>query len=164
MSDPIITKDKAVYFTYSITTKDGKVMEQSDIPIGYVHGGRSDLIENLEAALDGKTVGDSVDVDLTPEESLWAYDEGLTFTDDIENVPEQFRYIGAQVEMQNEKGESKTFFVTNIENGRLTVDGNHPLAGKHITFHINVTTVRQATPEEIQKGRPEDDLPPGMLH
>jgi len=164
MSDSVISRDKAVHFIYSITDADGKVMEQSDIPIGYVHGGYSELIDKVEAALEGLKEEDMVDVPLSAQESLWAYDPSLTFTDDIENVPEQFRHIGAQVEMANEGGETKTFLVTEIKDGQLTVDGNHPLAGKAITFHVTVKTIRDATPEEIQKGRPDDDLPEGMLH
>ena len=165
MSDPVISKDKCVHFIYSITDSEGQVMEQPDIPIGYVHGGRSELIDKVEAALEGLKEDDAVDVPLTAEESLWAYDPLLTFTDDLENIPEQFRHIGAQVEMASEGGETKTFLVTEIKDGRLTVDGNHPLAGKAITFHVTVKTIRDATAEEIQKGRPDDnDLPEGMLH
>ena len=165
MSEQIISKGKAVHFTYSITTdSDGNVMEQSDIPIGYVHGGYSELIDKVEAALEGCSVGDSIDVPLSKDESLWAYDPTLTFTDAVDNVPEQFRHIGAQVEMANDGGETKTFIVTEIKDGKLTVDGNHPLAGKEITFHVTVKTIRDATAEEIRKGRPDDDLPSGMLH
>lgn len=164
MSDSVITKDKAVHFIYSITDAEGKVMEQSDLPIGYVHGGRSELIDKVEAALEGLKEGDRVDVPLSEQESLWAYDPSLTFTDDIENVPKQFHHIGAQVEMAGENGETRMFLVTEIKDGKLTVDGNHPLAGKLITFHVTVKTIRDATAEEIQKGRPEDDLPEGMLH
>lgn len=165
MSDQTIIKGKAVHFTYFITIDDDEsVVEQSDIPIGYVHGGYSELIDKVEAALEGCKEQDQVSVPLSKEESLWAYDPSLTFTDDIENVPEQFHQIGAQVEMANESGETKTFFVTEINDGKLTVDGNHPLAGKSITFHVTVKTIRDATAEEIKKGRPDDDLPEGMLH
>ena len=140
-------------------------MEQSDVPIGYIHGGYSELIDKVEAALEGCKVGDSVDVQLSEAESLWAYDPSLTFTDDVENVPEQFRHIGAQVQMANDAGETKTFFVTEIKDGKLTVDGNHPLAGKAITFHVEVKSIRDATPEEIKSGKPEDSAPAtGNLH
>ena len=165
MSDEVISNGKAVHFVYSITnTSDGNVMEQSDIPIGYVHGGYSELIDKVEAALEGCKVGDSIDVPLSGSESLWAYDPSLTFTDDLHNVPEQFRHIGAQVEMANDSGETKTFFVTEIKDGKLTVDGNHPLAGKEITFHVEVKSIRDATPQEIKNGRPQDDMPQGIVH
>lgn len=162
MSEDKVTEGKAVYFTYSITA-GGDVMEQSDIPVGYVHGGYSELINKVEAALEGCKAGDSLDVSLSESENLWTYDPSLTFTDDIENVPEEFRHIGAQVEMTNDNGDTKIFSVTEIENGKLTVDGNHPLAGKALTFHVTVRSIREATPEEVKKGRPEDSLQ-GISH
>ncbi len=151
-----IQYDKAVSFTYSIRDLEGNILEQSDLPIGYVHGGHSDLIVKLEQALEGKKVGDTVDVVLSPEEGFGPHDPNLTVTDDLANVPEQFRYVGAEVEMQNDKGEKRIFRVSKIEDGKLTVDNNHPFAGKTIVFHITVGEVRNATPEEIQSGRPAD--------
>lgn len=165
MSDEVISTGKAVHFVYSITnTADGDVLEQSDVPIGYVHGGYSELIDKVEAALEGCKVGDTADVPLSESESLWAYDPSLTFTDDLENVPEQFRQIGARVEMANESGDTKTFFVTEIKDGKLTVDGNHPLAGKAITFHVEIKSIRDASPQEIKSGKPDDSTPEGILH
>lgn len=165
MSNNVILKGKAVYFTYSITTDaDGSVVEQSDIPVGYVHGGYSNLVEKVEAALEGCKVGDAVEVPVSAAENFWEYDPDLTFTDDIGNVPEQFRRVGAQVEMVNDDGETKVFFVTEIKNGKLTVDGNHPLAGKAITFHVMVRSIRPATTEELQSGAPDDSWSEDVLH
>jgi len=56
--------------------------------------------------------------------------------------------LGAEVQMQNEMGEIKSFFVTKIEDGKLTVDGNHPLAGKELKVHIKILEVRDATRED----------------
>jgi FKBP-type peptidyl-prolyl cis-trans isomerase SlyD len=103
-----------------------------------------------------------VEVSLTPEEGFGAHDPELTYTDDIENVPEEFRRIGAQVEMMNDQGDSKTFVVTHIEDGKLTVDGNHPMAGKVITFRIKVTDIRDATADELQNG--VDAMQAPVLH
>ena len=64
-------------------------------------------------------------------------------------MPHEFRYVGAEVEFQNDKGESRMFRVSRIEDGKLTVDGNHPFAGKIITYNIKVAAVRNATPDEI---------------
>jgi len=151
-----IQHDKAVSFTYSIRDLEGNILEQSDLPIGYVHGGHSDLIVKLEQALEGKETGETVDVVLSPEEGFGPHDPNLTVTDDMANVPEQFRYVGAEVEMQNDKGETRIFRVSKIKDGKLTVDNNHPFAGKTIVFHITVGEVRNATPEEIRSGRPAD--------
>jgi FKBP-type peptidyl-prolyl cis-trans isomerase SlyD len=152
MADQFIEQNKVVSFVYTIVDTSGTLLEQSDIPISYIHGGKHDLFEKVEQALDGAVVSDTVEVTLTPEEGFGTHDPDLTYMDDIENVPDEFRRLGAEVEMMNDQGDSKKFTVTRIEDGKLTVDGNHPMAGKTIIFRINVTGIRDATPEELAKG------------
>ena len=152
MADQFVEQNKVVSFVYTIVDTSGTLLEQSDIPISYIHGGKHDLFEKVEQALDGAVVSDTVEVTLTPEEGFGTHDPDLTYMDDIENVPDQFRRLGAEVEMMNDQGDSKKFTVTRIEDGKLTVDGNHPMAGKTIIFRINVTGIRDATPEELAKG------------
>ena len=160
MSPPIVSKHKAIYITYSILDQSGQVVEQSDVPIGYVHGGDSGLFEQVEVALEGAKPGDKVEVFLTPEQGFGDHDPNLTFTDDIENVPPEYRHVGAEVEFQNEQSEGKMFRVSKIENGKLTVDANHPFAGKTVKFVVTVMEIRDATPEEIANGRPDEGGPP----
>ena len=160
MSDSIVAKNKAIYITYSILDSQGQVVEQSDIPIGYVHGADSGLFEQVEAALEGAKAGDKLEVVLPPEQGFGAHDPTLTFTDDIDNVPPEYRYIGAEVEFENEQGEAMKFLVTKIENGKLTVDANHPFAGQTVKFAVTVVAVRDATPDEIANGRPDEGGPP----
>lgn len=152
MTGQFISQNKVVTFIYTIEDEAGLILEQSDLPISYVHGGKHDLFEKIEHELEGAVVSDTIAVSLTPDEAFGAHDPDLTFTDDIENVPMEFRHVGAEVEMMNDKGDSRQFVVTRIENGKLTVDGNHPMAGKVITFNIKVTDIRDATPEEITNG------------
>lgn len=144
--------NKVVSITYRILDEDGSLLEQVDLPVSYVHGGHSNLIEKVERALEGHAVGDEVEVTLEPEEGFGEHDPTLTYTDDLDNVPEQFRRLGAQVEMQNDRGEVKTFVVSRIEDGKLTVDGNHPLAGKRLKFILKVDAVRDATEDELRDG------------
>lgn len=152
MTEQFVGPNKVVTFTYAIMDEGGEILEQSDLPISYVHGGRHDLFEKIEQELDGCVENDVVQVRLTPEEGFGPHDPSLTYVDDIDNVPVEFRHIGAEVEMMNDKGESRKFTVTSIEDGKLTVDGNHPMAGKHITFNIKVIGIRDATPDEISNG------------
>jgi FKBP-type peptidyl-prolyl cis-trans isomerase SlyD len=156
MSEQKVAKHKVIYLTYSIIDDAGNVFEQSDVPVGYIHGVGSDLFEQVENALDGKAVGERVEVTLSAEEGFGPHRPELTFTDDIDNVPPEFRYIGAEVEFENERGESMQFRVTRIEDGKLTIDANHPLAGKTITFVVDVADIRDATPDEIANGVPAD--------
>jgi FKBP-type peptidyl-prolyl cis-trans isomerase SlyD len=102
--------------------------------------------------MEGCRTGDKIEVSLPPSEGFGEYDPDLTFTDAIENVPPQFRQPGARVEMQNEQGETKEFVVSKIEDGKLTIDGNHPLAGKTARFSVTILSVRDATKDEIRNG------------
>ena len=159
MSLPTVSKHKAVYITYSILDQNSQVDEQSDVPIGYVHGGDSGLFEQVEAALEGATPGQKFEVFLSPAQGFGDHNPDLTFTDDIENVPPEYRHVGAEVEFQNEQGEGKMFRVSKIENGKLTVDANHPFAGQTVKFVVTVMAIRDATPEEIANGRPDEGGP-----
>jgi len=153
MAEQRITRNKHVQFTYSITDEDGNVVEQVDLPVNYIHGAtHMGLIERVERALEGHTTGETVIVEVPPEEGFGDYDPSLTFTDDINNVPPQYRQVGAQVEMVNDEGESKTFIVSHVDEKSLTVDGNHPLAGKTARFSVKILEVRDATVEELREG------------
>jgi FKBP-type peptidyl-prolyl cis-trans isomerase SlyD len=148
MSREIIKDGKFVSLTYSICDLDGNVLEQSDLPANYIHGGETELIGGMDSAVAGKGQGDEVSITLKPADGFGDHNPDLTFTDDIENVPPQFRQLGAEVQMQNESGEVKSFFVTKIENGKLTVDGNHPLAGKELIVNVKILEVRDATKDD----------------
>jgi FKBP-type peptidyl-prolyl cis-trans isomerase SlyD len=158
-----VTQNKLVYITYSILDARGMVVEQHDIPVGYVQGANSGILPAIESAVVGHKIGDRVEITLSPEEGYGQRDESLVFTDDIENVPPQFRRVGAEVMFENEAGETKVFYVTAIDDGKLTLDGNPSLAGQSVTCLVNVMDIRDATPEEIRNGRPLD-VQTGTVH
>ncbi|AAZ96928.1 FKBP-type peptidyl-prolyl cis-trans isomerase (Rotamase) protein [Thiobacillus denitrificans ATCC 25259] len=151
-----VTRNKLVYITYSILDARGMVVEQHDLPVGYVQGAHSGILPAIETAVAGRKIGDRVEIQLSPEEGYGLRDESLVFVDEIENVPPEFRRTGAEVMFENESGETKVFYVTSVENGKVTLDGNPSLAGQSVTCLINVVDVRDATPEEIRNGRPLD--------
>ncbi len=151
MSEKIV-QNKFVSLVYTITDKEDNLLERIDMPIQYIQGIKNQVIETIETALAGHQVGDLVHVEISPEEGFGAHDPDLTFSDDINNVPPQFHSIGAEVEFQNDQGESKIFRVSKIEDGKLTVDGNHPFAGKTIVYNITVKEVRDATESELKNG------------
>lgn len=159
MSVAVIARDTVVALTYTLRNQQGEVVEIHDLPVSYVHGSGADLFPKIEKALDGKSVGDTVTIELTPEESFGHPDPKLMFTDDIESAPEELRHVGAQFEARNAKGESVTLTVTRIEGDRITVDANHPLAGQIVTFQVTVRDIRPATSEEIRLGRPRSGGP-----
>ena len=150
MTKETIQSGKYVALTYTIVDDHGDVVEQHDVPIGFVYGSDTELIGSMDKAVVGKCVGDQMEVKVPPELGFGSYDPNLTFTDKVENVPPQFHTLGAEVQMQNEQGETKMFYVTEIEDGMLTVDGNHPLAGKELTVRVTITEIRDAKPGEEQ--------------
>lgn len=157
-----VTPNSVVYLTYTLWDEAGRLFEQCDLPVGYVHGVGGPLFEKIERSLEGARVGDVVEVFLPPQEGFgWRRPE-LTFTDDIENVPPEHRRLGSEVLFENERGEQLLFRVTRIENSKLTVDANHPLAGQTVRFAVKVVAVRPATPDEVVNGVPADAGPPRM--
>lgn len=150
---------KVVSFTYEIRDQDGVLQERPDVPVTYLHGGRGDIFDQVAAALEGRAVGDYVEVTLAPEEAFGHREPGLLFSDDLENAPPDVRRLGAEVEMTSERGEKKTFVVSRIADGRITLDGNHPLAGKTLTFQVTVTGIRDASGDEVMRGAPAEAGP-----
>ena len=157
----MISKDKVVTVSYRIADEQGETVEQMDTPISYLHGRDSGLFETVEEALEGKAVGDVVSVSLSAEEGFGDWDPEKTFSDAIENVPSEYHELGAKAEFMNEEGDSLEMTVTHVDAGTVTLDGNHPLAGKAVTFHVRVVDVRDATPDELRNGV---DRTPSVLH
>ncbi len=162
MSDDVIGHGKVVFITYSVLSDEGQVMGQQDMPTGYVHGAGSGLFAPLERALEGKREGDAVEAQVPPEEGFGPQDPNLVVVDDIDNVPPSIRYVGAQAELQNDAGETMTFRVVNIADGKITLDGNSPLAGKTATIAAKVVSVRTATAEEMRTGFPAEQGAPSL--
>lgn len=157
-----VSNKQAVLMTYSIVDADGEVLEQSDIPVGYVHGVPNQMFPKVEKALHGCEVGETVSVLLTPQEGFGEYDASLTFSDNIENVPPEFQKIGAEAEFVNESGGKMTMTVRSVEDGMVNLDGNHLFAGKTVTFNVKVNEIRSATAEELATGTVASALTSGM--
>lgn len=163
VSDQTICDGKLVSFTYRIADATGAILEQSDLPVTYIHGGSLEIIGGIDAAIQGHCAGDELEIQLGPDEGYGAHDPNLTFTDDLENVPLEFRFVGAEVQMQNDAGDLKSFYVTRIADGKLTVDGNHPLAGQSLVVQVSIQDVRDPTRDELNAEPDTCRLPGGSL-
>ena len=159
MSDTI-QNEKFVELNYKvIDEKTGDVLVTVDYPLGYVHGVNDILSEQVTKQLEGKKVGDIIEVPVDTKQLYGERDESLVFTDHIENVPEAYREIGLTLTMENEKGEPRSFIVTRFDDKTLTVDGNNPLCGREVVFKLEVLTLREATEEELDLGGAVDADP-----
>jgi len=164
-----IQQNKFVELNYKVLDeKTGQVLSTVEFPISYVHGADQVLATQVTMQLEGRAEGDVIEVPIDGNLIYGARDEGLVFTDRIENVPEEYREIGMKILMENEKGEPKEFLVTRMDDETLTVDGNNPLCGRDLIFRLEILTVRDATMEEIEAGTrvmkgPDIDVDPDRL-
>jgi FKBP-type peptidyl-prolyl cis-trans isomerase SlyD len=148
-----IQHGKYVELTYQvIDAKSGHVLTAVEFPLGYVHGINDVLSSQVMTELEGKSVGDTISVELDCNKLFGPRDESLVVTDFIENVPEEYREVGTTIVMENEHGETKTFLVTRMDEKTLTIDGNNPLCGRQVVFELEILTVRDATEAEIAAG------------
>jgi FKBP-type peptidyl-prolyl cis-trans isomerase SlyD len=142
-----------VELTYKVTERiSGHVLSRVEFPLGYVHGHNEILAPSVHQELEGKSVGDVIEVPLDGKRIFGPRDESLVFTDQIENVPEEYRQVGTSILMQNDRGQTRSFIVTRMDDETLTVDGNNPLCGREIVFRLEILTVRDATDEEMKAG------------
>lgn len=155
-----IEGNKYVELTYSvIDRKSGNVLTSVEFPLGYVHGVNEVLSPQVSAELEGKSVGDQIEVLIDCNQLYGPRDESLVITDYIENVPEEYREVGTAILMENESGQTKTFIVTRVDEKSVTIDGNNPLCGREVIFRLDVLTVRDATEEEIEHGGKVEEAP-----
>ncbi len=149
----IIEDGKFVELTYKVSDKKtGNVLTTVEFPLGYIQGSTEVLAPFVHRQLEGKSVGDIIDVPIDGNAIYGARDESLVFTDRIENVPAEFRKIGNAILMENDNGQTRSFLVTRMDDETLTVDGNNPLCGREVIFTLEILTVRDATEEEMQAG------------
>jgi len=148
-----IRDGKFVELTYKVTDqKTGHVLTRVEFPLGYVHGHNEILAPAVHRELAGKSAGDVIEVPIDGNQIFGPRDESLVFTDHIENVPEEYRQVGTSILMENDRGQTRSFLVTRMDDETLTVDGNNPLCGRAVVFTLEVLTVRDATEAETRAG------------
>ena len=149
----IIQDGKFVELTYKVTDRKlGHVLTRVEFPLGYVHGVNEILAPSVHRQLEGKYAGDVIEVPIDGNQIFGPRDESLVFSDDIENVPEQYRQVGTSILMESDRGQTRSFLVTHVDDERLTVDGNNPLCGREVVFTLEILTVRDATDAEMKAG------------
>ena len=162
-----IQNGKFVELTYKVTdAKSRHVLTRVEFPLGYVHGHNEILAPSVHRELEGKSAGDVIEVPIDGNLIFGPRDESLVFTDHIENVPEEYRQVGGSILMENDKGQTRSFLVTWMDDEKLTVDGNNPLCGRAVVFTLEILTVRDATEEETRIGEAiiaNADIDPSLM-
>lgn len=148
-----IAKDTVATFHYILTEQGGNFREDSreDQPVAYLHG-HDNILSGLEAVLAGKQAGDKVSVTLPPEQAYGVRNPGLQQRMSIKHLKYNGKLKAGDIAwVETQEGIRQ---VTVIKPGKFMaeVDTNHPLAGKTLTFDIEVIAVRPATDEEVAHG------------
>ncbi len=151
-----ISDNKVALIDYTLKGEAGQVIDTTDggDPLPYLHGAGM-IIPGLEAALLGKTEGDSLQVTIPPEEGYGARDSNLRQEVDKEQFEEiDDLAVGMQFRVDAGGGQNLVLTVIEIKDDKVLVDGNHALAGVTLNFNVTVREVREATEEEIAHGHP----------
>ena len=148
-----IDKNRVVTLHYTLRDEQGTVLDSSEgrAPLTYLHG-KGNIIPGLEQALAGKEAGEKLDVSVAPEQAYGTRDERLVQILPRSRLPEGTQVApGMQLRAESPKG-PRLVSVVKVERDFVTVDGNHPLAGRTLNFSVEVAEVRKATHEEVSHG------------
>jgi len=148
-----IEKNTVVQFHYTLTDEQGESVESSagGDPNAYLHG-HGGIIPGLEEAMEGREAGDTFTVTVPPEKAY-----GPRKPDAIQRVPIKHlqgakRWKPGMVAQVHTQQGPRHVLVAKVGHKFADVDTNHPLAGKTLTFEIEIVDVRDATAEEISHG------------
>lgn len=148
-----VCPNKVVSFNYTLTDKDGAVIDQSLTgDFAYLHGA-DNIVPGLERAMEGRQVGDSFSVVVPAEEGYGERHEEM-----VERVSRAMFEGGDEIEpgmqFHAESGDGQMILITvvAVEEDEVVIDGNHPLAGVDLNFAVDIVAIRDATAEEIAHG------------
>lgn len=149
----VIAENAAVHFHYKLTDTDGVQLDASPEgqPMGYLHGHKN-IIPGLEKELEGKSAGDSLVVNVPAAEAYGEYMDQMVQQVPRERFPDaDDMQVGMRFQAQTKSG-TVSVVVTDLTDEHVTVDGNHALAGKDLTFDVTIAEVREATEQELKDG------------
>jgi FKBP-type peptidyl-prolyl cis-trans isomerase SlyD len=147
-----IAKNTVVTLNYRVTDSDGNLVDDGNQPIVYLHGGYDGIFPMIEESLQGKNIGDTLEIKLQPEDAFGDYDAELVVIESRSLFPDNIE-VGMQFERATEEGDDgELYTITDIAEDKVVVDGNHPLAGMALIFSCTVAEVRNATADEIGHG------------
>ena len=150
MSPVAVGPDTVVSLKIALYDAQGAPLQAGSEPVTYLHGGYGGLLEALEAALEGKHPGESIKVQLEPEQAFGEYDASLLRVEAAARYGAGLR-IGMEVEDAFEGAAPRRYTVTDLAGGTAVLDANHPLAGMALRFFCTITAVREATKEELNR-------------
>jgi FKBP-type peptidyl-prolyl cis-trans isomerase SlyD len=150
-----IFANTVVTLTFELFDADDTLLEATEEPIVYLHGGYSGMPPKLEESLNNRSAGESISLTLEPADAFGEYDAGLVKIEPASRLPADVTkgmMFEAYTNEGDAQGETIVFTVTDIAEGKVVLDGNHAWAGKRVRFECKILDVRAATPEEVEHG------------
>jgi FKBP-type peptidyl-prolyl cis-trans isomerase SlyD len=148
-----IAKNTVVTLNYKLFDAQNALIEESTQPMVYLHGGYQNTLPKIEEALDGKEAAYQITIQVEPEDAFGEYDATLVKIEPREALPPELelgmQFEGAPEDADSDEQDIRVFTVTDIADGKVVLDGNHPLAGISLRFALHVMDVRKASDEEI---------------
>lgn len=155
-----VDKNTVVSLRYELLDTEGNLLENIGDPVSYLHGGYDGIFPLVEEELHGKAVGGQCSVTMNPVDAFGEYDHTLVMTEPRNAFPNEVE-VGMHFEGGPKNADDEDYLiytVVEVDENEVTVDGNHPLAGKTLTFNCTVTDVRLATEEELAHGHVHDGV------
>ncbi len=149
-----VIKDAVASIHYTLKNDEGTVLDTSEgrEPLPYLHGA-GNIVPGLEAALEGKTVGEELQVRIEAAEAYGEKNDAMIQTIPREHMPEGVELqVGMQLQAQTPDGQAQVVTIIALTNTDVTLDGNHPLAGVALNFAVEIVEIRKATEEELSHG------------
>jgi len=137
----MIENGKIVAVHYTGKLNDGVTFDSSEgrEPLKF-QVGSGQIIPGFENAKLGKNVGDKVTIDISPDEAYGQVREDLIVKVGLDQMPGEVQ-VGQTLQAQAENGQSVNVIVTEVNEDHVIIDGNHPLAGRQLTFDIEVVEI-----------------------
>lgn len=151
---PTIADGSVVTMHYSLTLDSGQVVDSSEgkDPLGYLHGA-GNIVPGLESAMAGHSVGDSFEVEVSPEEGYGPRHEEAVQTAPRGAFPAEAELqAGLQFQARGPEDQPLMGTILDVSDEKVKVDFNHPLAGETLHFKVDVVDIRAATAEEQEHG------------
>ena len=150
-----ITEQCVVALTWTLKDTLGEELDVLDEPVEFLVGG-SDLLASLDKALQGHVAGDTIELQLEPQDAFGDYDDRLLFLEPRhlfpENLEDGMGFEGLPEGCNASAPRDRLYFVSDIYPDHVVMDGNHPLAGIALRIRLKVHAVREALADEVGRG------------
>ncbi len=151
-----VANDRVVTLTYAIFNAENDELLEYRENLSYLHGGYENRLITLQSEIEGLVPGSKTEVVLEIDQAFGIYNPELVVTDYASQFPPEANELWAKLEGETEDGNRMEFTVIKVEDDQITVDGNHPFAGKRLKFVVEVKDVRSAEPQELEQGFAND--------